>query len=475
MALAFFLAGCATQGGLPGIEDTPVAERPQTPQPLPMSPAHAREHERILATYGGVYSDEKLERYLHSVVGRLVASSDMPNQRYQVTVLNSPTINAFALPNGQLYLTRGLVALANDTAELASVVAHEMSHVTARHAAMREDQVRQAALVSRVANDLLSDPSLGALALARSKIALASFSRSQEIEADGIGIGVAARAGFDPYGAQRFLTSMGANAALRSREAGLDPGSPDFLSSHPATPERVTNAMMQARQFAGPGAGERDRDTYLSVLDGLIYGEDPSDGFVRGQRFTHPRLGFTFTAPAGFELENVAPAVFGVKDSGAQAMRLDVARVPPLQPLDEYLRSGWIENIDTDSVRTLTVNGLPAATATARGEGWTFRLYAIRFGNEIYRFIFATRQQSDAIDRSFRESVGTFRRITAAETRAAQPQRIRIVTVAPGDTVDSLARRMGRGPRPVERFRVLNGLTNGEQVRAGDRVKIVME
>ena len=198
---------------------------------------------------------------------------------------------------------------------------------------------------------------------------------------------------------------MGANAALRSREAGLDPGSPDFLSSHPATPERVSNAIMQARQYTGPGAGARDRDAYLDVIDGLIYGEDPSDGFVRGRRFTHPKLGFTFTAPAGFELENVASAVFGVKDGGAQAMRLDVARVPPDQALDDYLRSGWIENVDTASVRALTVNGLPAATATAQGEGWTFRLYAIRFGEDVYRFIFAARQKSDAIDRSFAGSV----------------------------------------------------------------------
>lgn len=473
--LAAALAGCATPGSLPVIESSPNVAMPEAPSTLPMSPAHAREHQRILGTYGGVYDNERLERDLHAIVGRLVTVSDMPNQRYQVTVLNSPTINAFALPNGQLYLTRGLIALANDNAELASVVAHEMAHVIARHAAIREGQVRQAALVNRVANDLLSDPGLGALALARSKIALASFSRTQEIEADTIGIGIASRAGFDPYGAQRFLTAMGANAALRSREAGLDPGSPDFLSSHPATPERVNNATLHARQISGPGAGERSRNAYLDAIDGLTYGDDPTDGFVRGRRFTHPKLGFTFTAPAGFELENAAQAVFGVKDGGAQAMRLDVARVPPDQALDNYLRSGWIENVDTNSIRPLTIGGFPAATATAQGEGWAFRLYAIRFGEEVYRFIFATRERSDAVDRSFQQAVSTFRRISAAEARAAQPQRIRVVTVQPGDTVDRLARRMGPGPVPVERFRVLNALSPSDTVKPGDRVKIVME
>ena len=111
-----------------------------------------------------------------------------------MTILNSPAVNAFALPTGQLYATRGLLALANDNAELASVLSHEMAHVIARHAAIREDQARQATLVSRVASEVLSDPQMGALALAKSKIALASFSRAQEFEADGIGVGISSRA-----------------------------------------------------------------------------------------------------------------------------------------------------------------------------------------------------------------------------------------------------------------------------------------
>src|SRR5439155_25892060 len=157
-----------------------------------------------------------------------------------------------ALPTGQLYVTRGLIALANDTSELASVLSHEMSHVIARHAAMREDQARQVALVSRVVQDVLSDPETGALALAKSKIALASFSRAQELEADGIGVGIAARAGYDPYGAARFLTSMGRNAELKSSpgQSHIDPRAPDFLSSHPATPHRIKIPDASSRQLA---------------------------------------------------------------------------------------------------------------------------------------------------------------------------------------------------------------------------------
>src|SRR5258708_31134491 len=184
-----------------------------------------------------------------------------------------------------------------------------MSHVIARHAAMREDQLRKVALVSRAVQDVLSDPETGALALAKSKIALASFSRAQEFEADAIGVGMSARAGYDPYGAVRFLASMGRNAELKSsqEQSHIDPRAPDFLSSHPATPERIKNAQASARQFNAPGAGERDKATYLAGIDGLVYAEDPTAGSVRGRRFLTPTLAFTFLPPPPFPLANTPP------------------------------------------------------------------------------------------------------------------------------------------------------------------------
>ena len=248
---AAMLAGCSTAFG-PGPNQATL----QTPAKPEMSPANQREHQRILAAYGGAYHSPRLEPLLTQTVDKLVAASERPDLKYEITILNSPSVNAFALPTGQLYITRGLLALANDNSELASVLSHEMAHVVARHAAIREDQARQAALVNRVANDLLSDPQLGALALAKSKITLASFSRAQEFEADGIGVGISARAGYDPYGAQRFLTSLGMNSALRAQSANIDPRAPDFLSSHPATPERVNNAQNQrAAVHRPPGSG----------------------------------------------------------------------------------------------------------------------------------------------------------------------------------------------------------------------------
>src|SRR5262249_11675803 len=270
--------------------------------------------------------DPKLHAKLTSVVNRLVAASERPDLSYKITILNSPAVNAFALPNGQLYVTRGLLGLANDSSEFASVMAHEMAHVIARHAAAREEQARKTELISSV-NDMLSDSQVGAMALARSKIALANFSRSQEFEADGIGVGIAARSGFDPFGAARLLGSMGRNAELRASGRGGDSHVPDFLSSHPATPERVKNPETTPRQFDPTGSAERDKSGYLASIDGMIYGEDPVDGFVRGRRFLHPKLGFTFMAPDGFVLDNTAQAVLGMKEGASQALRLDVVKV----------------------------------------------------------------------------------------------------------------------------------------------------
>jgi len=477
-ALGLLLAACTA---------SPPALEPQASLPAPakpaetsdMSPAVLREHQRILAAYGGVYNDPKLQAMIEQTVERLVAASERPDLHYKVTMLNSQSINAFALPTGQLYVTRGLVALANDESELASVLAHEMGHVVARHAAIREEQAKQAALVGRVVTDVISDPEVGALALAKSKLALASFSRSQEFEADAIGIGIAARAGYDPYGAVRFLTSMEHNSALKPQQnssAPIDPRAPDFLSSHPATPERIGNAVANARQYNTTTGGlGRDKQSYLSGIDGIVFGEDPSEGFVRGRRFLHPRLGFTFTAPEGFALENTAQAVLGVKHSGGQALRLDVVRVPSEQTLAGYLTSGWIENIDNGTVEEITINGFPAATAAAKGDQWDFRLYAVRFGSDVYRFVFAAKHRSPETDRTFRESIGTFRRMSLAEIEDAKPLRVQVVMVGPGDTVEKLAGRMAVADRQLERFRVLNGMEPGERLKSGSEVKIVVE
>jgi predicted Zn-dependent protease len=473
LCLALTLAACG---------DMARYQTAATPIPVPKpnrtiasTPASEREHERILASYGGGYDDPKLEALISKVVDRLVAASDRPDQAYKVTILNSGAVNAFALPTGQLYVTRGLIALANDTSELSSVLSHEMAHVISKHAAIREDQARQAAIVARVMTDMSNDPDLTALALAKTKLTMASFSRTQEFEADDMGVAISAHAHFDPYGASRFLASMERNADLKAGKTTLDPRAQDFLSSHPATPERVQRAQAAAKQYATPENKERDREDYLSTIDNMVYGEDPSEGFVRGRRFLHPKLGFTFQAPETFTLDNTAQAVIGVREGGAQAMRFDVVRVPPEQTLGDYLNSGWMEGVDKTSTEETTVNGFPAASTTAQGDQWQFKVYALRFNGDVYRFIFAARQKTTESDRNVRETVNSFRRLTLDEIQAARPLRIKVITVQPGDTVESLSHRMAGIDHPTERFRVLNGLDAHAQVKVRDRVKVVVE
>jgi predicted Zn-dependent protease len=473
LCLVSALAGCGDMARYQTVA-TPIPVPKPKAAMLP-TPATEREHERILASYGGSYDDPKLEGLIGKLVDRLVAASDHPEQPYKVTILNSGAVNAFALPTGQLYVTRGLIALASDTSELSSVLSHEMAHVLSKHASIREDQAKQAAIVARVVTDMSNDPDVTAFTLAKSKLTMASFSRTQEFEADDMGVAISARAHFDPYGASRFLASMERNAELKAGKTSLDPRAQDFLSSHPATPERVQRAQAAAKQYTSPDNIERDREDYLSAIDNIVFGEDPSEGFVRGRRFLHPKLGFTFQAPESFTLDNTAQAVIGVREGGAQAMRFEVVRVPPEQTLGDYLNSGWMENVDKTQTEELTINGFPAASTVAQGDQWQFRIYALKFSGDVYRFIFAARQKTTESDRNVRETVNSFRRLTLDEIQAARPLRIKVITVQPGDTVESLSHRMSGIDHPTERFRVLNGLDAHAQVKVRDRVKIVVD
>jgi len=471
--LSLALASCSTIS-----LDSWTQGKPQEPDPVADSlpAAQRKEHERLVSTYGGIYRAPALQALVEQTINRLGAASEKPELKYRVTILNSPAINAFALPGGSLYVTRGLISLANDTSELASVLSHEMAHVVARHASIREDQIRAAVLNSRAISDTLSDPQLGALALAQSRLSIAKFSRGQELEADAVGVGIASRAGYDPYGASRFLASMGRFAQLRLATLGSNqPKDIDFLSSHPSTPERISIAVANAKQFVNPRATERDREAFLRALDDVTFGDDPKEGFVRGRNFLHPNLGFAFTAPEGFALENTPQAVLGATQSGREALRLDAVRVNESQPLPEYISKGWVEGIDPTTIETFQINGFEAATATARGEQWSFRLFAVRYGSDVYRIAFAARDLSPQLEAAFRDAAASFRRVSPEEAQAIKPLKIRLYRVVAGDTPERLAQRSAFSDRHLERFLVLNGMQRGAKLTPGDFVKIVTE
>ena len=436
----------------------------------------AAQRRKLVELFGGEYTAPIAEHYLNTILTRLAANSQSPNEPYRVTILNSPIVNAFALPSGDIFVTRGLLALANDTSEIAAVMAHEIAHITARHAAKRAELVRTAALFSRVSTDVLGRPQEGQEQEAKAKLSLAHFSREQEFEADKIGIKDIAAAGYDPYAASRFLASLGRSTALRASLLGESTSAkPDIMSTHPSTPERVEAALSVARGLGAPGASEAGRDAYLTAIDGVVFGDDATQGLVRGARFIHPKLGFAFTAPEGFVLDNQAAALIGVGDSGAQALRLDSVMIDPATGLDTAVASGWIDGVKTSGVEKMTINDLPAATAIAQGEQWSFRLGAVRLGDKVYRLIFAAHALTPAVDERFRASISSFRRLSAQEAVAVHPSHIEIVAAQAGDTADGIAGRMAVSDRPLEHFLLLNGLEKGGPLQSGQRYKIVVD
>ncbi|WP_165900010.1 M48 family metalloprotease [Borborobacter arsenicus] len=431
------------------------------------------QHPRILATYGGEYSDPKLERMVAKVVGNLTTVSGNPGQTYRITILNSPNVNAFALPGGYLYVTRGLLALANDSAELAAVISHEMGHVTANHGIQRQQKEAEEVLATKVVTDVLGESPSAKVALIRGKLRLAQFSRNQELEADAIGIKASGQAGFDPFAAGRFLQSMAAYSDFRSVSGATDP-SLDFLASHPNAPQRIELAQRHARQFDTPGSGVTDRDSFLDGIDGLLFGDTPEEGYVRGTTFLHPRLGISFSVPAGFVIDNSAAAVTAT-GPGDMAIRFDGVSIDGNMALTDYLRSGWVSGLEDGTVRAETINGNEAAVAKARADGWQFDVAVIRANGQVYRLLTAAPVASTSLDAVARSVSGTFHVLSAAEKAALKPLRIRVVTVRPGQTIGTLAASMVGVDRKLDLFRVINGLAPGAAVSTGYRVKIITD
>jgi predicted Zn-dependent protease len=467
-AFALSLAACASIDPPRAPVSVAPAAAPHTIGGPPTNP----ERKRLVDAFGGVYNAPSTEAYLNGVLVKLAPASDA-GQPYRVTMLNSPIVNAFALPSGDIFVTRGLLALADDTSEIAAVMAHEIGHITARHAAQRAEFEKTAALFTKVNTQLLAQRQAQDEAEARSKLAIASFSRQQEFEADQIGIKTIARAGYDPYAAARFLTVLGEWSALRASVSGAGSADrPDMMATHPSTPERIAQATEEARRFGAAESGEVDRSGYLAAIDGLAFGDDPSQGVVRDNAFIHPKLGFAFDAPEGFTLDNQSAALIGVGEAGGEALRLDSVAIADSTPVASAIGSGWIDGVKTTAIEPKQIAGLEAATAVAQGQQWSFRLAAIRLNGRLYRLIFAAHALSPAVDSRFMASLDSFHLINAQDSSLAEPQKIKIIEAAGGDTAESLAARMSFLPQSLDQFLILNGLERGAALVPGQRYKI---
>lgn len=428
-----------------------------------------REHPRIIAAYGGVYSDRPAEIMVARIVGRLLAAANQPNAQFQVTILDSSEVNAFALPGGYIYVTRGILALASDTSELAAVLAHEIAHVTLRHARARTDRTRTTQIVDRVITGVFGGDTSTDASANRTRESMASFSQNQELEADREGIKFAGKAGYDPQAAARFLGVMSRFATF---SAGQD-GGEGFLSSHPSTPARIQKALDTAKSMFGQApTGETDSEGYLASIAGLTFGDSPAQGSIIGRRFIHSASKFTFTVPDGYTLQNSQSAVVGVAGDG-EAVRFDSAEVQSNVPLADYLKSGWIAGLKADSVQTQSYNGIEMASGLAQTDQWFFRVSVMRLDGQVYRFIFAAKGDSPRFAQGAQQTLQSFRRTQPADLNQIRKVAIRVVTAKPGDTADALARQMAGLNRGTDLFYIINDLYPGDAIQPGEKYKIV--
>ncbi len=442
----------------------------------------AEEHPKILKEFGGAYNDPALAAYVDRIGQSLARNSELPNLGYTFTVLNSEEINAFALPGGYVYVTRGLIALADDEAELAGVLAHEIGHVTARHTAQRYSQAVSIGLGAAVLGAVIGNGAVNDVVGLGANLYLKSYSREQEFEADSLGVRYLTRGAYDNSAMASFLIHMRANSALRAKLEGAEENSvdqPDFLATHPRTIDRVQRAIAEAGTNGGTG-GQRRRVDYMAAIDGLLYGDDPKEGFIRRQEFVHPKLRFRFEVPDGFRLFNSTSAVLA-RGPGDSAIRFDIDGKHFAGPMTSYLADIWGQNLSLSSMENITVNGMKGATGTARVRGSSgirdLRLVAVRQNpTRIYRFLFVTPLNLTAqLAPGLQRTTYSIRPISADEADRYKPLRILIRAVKPSDTVSSFARQMPFSDFQEERFRVLNGLTPVDPLRAGQLVKTITD
>ncbi|UAB76910.1 M48 family metalloprotease [Erythrobacter sp. SCSIO 43205] len=474
-SLTLALTACAT---------TPI---PGQTEAITQSEAQqgAQYHPQLVAEFGGEMTGP-LAQYVEQVGLNVAVESGLGGARdsFEVTLLNSPVNNAFAVPGGYIYTTRQLVALMGSEAELAGVLAHEVGHVTARHAERRQRRAQRnqgiGVLGTILSSVLLGDSQLGNLlsrtAATAPQLLNLAYSREHEEESDRLGIDYMSRAGYDPKAMGDLLERLARQNALDAQLQGRQSASPPvWASSHPEPAARVRLANAYAEGKPGTVS---NRDRFLDQIDGMIYGDDPAQGLVEGRDFLHPDLRLAFTAPQGFYMLNGTRAVT-INGEGGQAQFTTASYNGDLQ---QYILQaftavgGQNSGLRPQRIERTRVNGLDAAYGQARVNNGQSQVdvtvFAYEFANDrAYHFVTITPAGGANPFTAMYQSV---RRLSAAQAAQIIPRRLRVVTVQRGDTVAGLARQMAYDNAQVERFRVLNGLGDNEGLRAGQRVKLVV-
>jgi predicted Zn-dependent protease len=433
----------------------------------------------------GVYDDPALQRYVDDIGQQLARASHRPNLPWSFTIVDSPAINAFALPGGYIYLTRGILAYLDDEAELAGVLGHEIGHVTARHAAQAYTRQAQAGIGLTILSIFVpATAPFADLSSAGLSVLFLRHGRDAELEADRLGVEYGSSAGYDPAGVPRFLATLARVDALSER------GVPNWLSTHPDPGSRVAKVEPVASKFVSDAAKAQNRDQYLERINGMVFGDRVEEGIVRGNEFLHPLLRLGVTFPEGWELTNTAEAVL------AQEPGTDHFMV--LQEVEPGLRQGFGgqagPSISEAAVAAMRksgytvvdgrvdrINGNEAHVGLYRGSARDvgkvlMRAAHIAVGRQLYVVAgFAPEKEFDQVDKDILPSVQTFRQLSAAEASAVRPNRLGFHVVKAGDSWQSIAARQGKGFVNAATLAIMNDHEVHVQPDPGDRVKIVVE
>jgi predicted Zn-dependent protease len=464
----------------------PVAGSAQVRYLDPRDVAEAQQqHAALVAEFGGAETGPRAA-YAQSVGRRVAVQSGVANpaSAYHFTLLNAAVENAFSVPGGYVYITRQLMTLMNDESELAFALGHEVGHIAADHAKLRERAQSNNSIygvLGAIVGGIFggSNP-ISSLLTRRAVLATLGYSRQQEYEADQLGIRYMTAAGYDPAGSVGILAALARSTALEARVQGRDSRQlPEWASTHPLSENRAQQALVEARRTGRFGAGARNRDQFLDALDGVVVDDDPSQGVIEGRYFTHPDLRIQFAVPAGYLMQNGARAV-SIKGSGGEA---EFSGGQYKGSIDTYIYAvlkdltGGKQQLRIPPPQRTIINGMPAAFTTTRAatNAGTMDVSVVAYqwdADTIYHFVMLTRAGTGI--GPFTPMVNSVRRITANEAAAIRPKVIDVVTVGAPDTIRSLASRMAYRNYQIERFLSLNGLSATQPLVPGQRVKLVV-
>jgi predicted Zn-dependent protease len=439
-----------------------------------------RDHAQLVRELGGAETGPRAT-YVESIGRRVGNYSGVanPGQALHFTTLNSAVENAFSVPGGYVYITRQLLGLMDDESQLAFALGHEVGHVAANHAHIREQYAERNPLgVFGQIIGAIFGPGVGNLLTARSKLDLLSFSRDQEYQADTLGLRYMTAAGYDPGGAAGILAALSRNTALQLRVQGrTNRQTPEWASTHPLSENRMQRALAAARATGRLGTGIRNRSTFLNEIEGVYVDDDPAQGVIEGPTFTHPDLRIQFSVPQGYLMSNGTDAVTVSGSAGKAQFR----QGPP--NLDQAIAYAFQQltrgefQIPIPPPQRVTINGMQAAITTARvnTDSGVIDASVAAYqwdAQRVYYFVMLTPGGYGVSP--FVSMINSLRRITPVEAAAIRPRIIHIETVRPGDTVQSLASRMAYRDFRLERFLSLNGLAPNSTLAPGQKVKLVV-